>query len=154
MPPTNVAALRDLQQSLPVAQKLFALLAEQPEPGECITVDELIEALDLGRRNAVDLLRDLAEARVGEFRLGRKGHPSRLVWSTDPRQLAASLLGSDSRPFDPDTQPLPESDAGPRIAHVFVLRPGLRIHVSLPQDLSAREATALGDWVRNLSFER
>ncbi len=187
----NIVVLRQLQQSLPAAQKLFAMLAEQDELGEWVTVDELIDNLELGRRNAVDLLREFAEAGVGDFRVGRKGHPSRLVWSTDPRQLVDRVLGrklddaelesvgperkdddaavADESESDHDEPPTPgngrshdfhapaPAQAPARsqaVEHVFVLRPELRVALALPVDLSPREAAALAEWVRNLSFDR
>jgi hypothetical protein len=227
----NFIALRELHRSLPAAQKLIAMLAEQDPPGEWVTVDEL-EALDgVGRRNAVDLLKALGEHGVGEFRVGRKGHPSRLVWTVDPRQLvlqlrgeatsdegddddASELLDADDEHAeldededegeDEDDEPRPQlalalqqeldrrmsklvpapapangrthaRTAGERarpephaeparvepakpvddlIEHVFVLRPNHTVRLALPANLSAREAAVLGDWVRNLSFER
>ncbi|MFV8752245.1 hypothetical protein ACNOYE_16985 [Nannocystaceae bacterium ST9] len=177
----NIVVLRQLHQTLPAAQKMFAMLAEQPELGDHITVDELIDNLELGRRNAVDLLREVAEAGAGEFRLGRKGHPSRLVWSTDPRSVVDGVLSRQAEsakpePLDDDPGAQVQSQREPpppfeperpngrahdfpastpkTIDHVFVLRPDLRISVTLPIDLGAREAAVLGDWIRNLSFER
>lgn len=149
----NIVVLRDLQKNLPSAQRLFAMLADAQEIGECLTVDELIENLDLGRRSAIDLLRGLEDAGAGEFRLGRKGHPSRLVWSTDPQPLVDELLDREVPP-SPPPPPSPGFVSASTIDHVFVLRPDLRIGLSLPADLSAGEAAALGEWVRHLSFER
>jgi hypothetical protein len=40
------------------------------------------------------------------------------------------------------------------IEHSYVLRPKLRVVVKLPEDLSAREAEVLGNWLREISFER
>lgn len=139
------------------------MLADADELGECVTVDELIENLELGRRNAIDLLRALEDAGAGEFRLGRKGHPSRLVWSTDAQALVDKVLGREVGPVDSsasESEPDPPPPTRPRsipasaIDHAFMLRPDLRIGLSLPVDLSAREAAVLGEWVRNLSFER
>lgn len=234
----NFIALRELHQSLPAAQKLIAMLAEQDPPADWVTVDEL-EALDLGRRNAIDLLKALEEHGVGEFRVGRKGHPSRLVWVIDPRTLVQQMRGDaalgdavdddasesdDAGEDDEDGETLLEDDdeddgddaanedededdeprpqlalalqqeldrrmsklvpppapangrsqarkdaaparaeparaepsklAGELIEHVFVLRPAYTVRLALPANLSAREAAVLGDWVRNLSFER
>jgi hypothetical protein len=157
MPRPNIVVLRNLLQSLPAAHKLFAMLAGRAELAQWISVDELIENLELGRRNAVDLLRDIANAGAGEFRLGRKGHPSRLVWSTDPRALVDRVLGREPELADDAADPTesePFDAAYDEIEHVFMLRPQLRIALSLPIDLSGREATAIGDWVRNLSFDR
>lgn len=239
----NFIALRELHQSLPAAQKLIAMLAEQDPPADWVTVDEL-EALDLGRRNAIDLLKALEEHGVGEFRVGRKGHPSRLVWVIDPRTLVQQMRGDaalgdavdeaseddegdehddealleadddeagedededDDEEDDEDDEPRPQlalalqqeldrrmsklvpppapangrsqarkeaalvraeppraeppraepsKPAGELIEHVFVLRPTFTVRLALPANLSAREAAVLGDWVRNLSFER
>jgi hypothetical protein len=234
----NFIALRELYQTLPAAQKLIAMLADQDPPADWVTVDEL-EALDLGRRNAVDLLKALDEHGVGEFRVGRKGHPSRLVWVIDPQQLVLQMRADgaldtsdaseshedaddegtlleadddaaseddedeDQDDEDEEDEPRPQlalalqqeldrrmsklvpapvptngrSQAkkaeparaepskeparvaaserpGELIEHVFVLRPNHTVRLALPTDLSAREAAVLGDWVRNLSFER
>ncbi len=40
------------------------------------------------------------------------------------------------------------------IDHAYVLRPDCRVSVSLPDNLTRREAEVLADWIRNLSFER
>ncbi len=102
---TNIGALRQLYRSLPAAQKLFEMLV-QTEPVERITVDELIDELGLGRRNAIDLLRSLEEHGCGDFRVGRKGHPSRLEWCLDPRDLAERIrdhrrVGADGAAGEP-----------------------------------------------------
>lgn len=209
------------------------MLAVQDPPAEWVTVDEL-EALDVGRRNAIDVLKALEEHGVGEFRVGRKGHPSRLVWTTNPQQLVALVLspgpgkanGSEPEPDESEVdedgvdddetdddeadddaedddetdeveparpqlalalqeelerrmsklvapastptkgrasarastshvaEPTPEVHAGDMTEHVYVLRPGMKVRVVLPTNLSTREAEVLGDWVRNLSFAR
>ncbi|WP_157596209.1 hypothetical protein [Plesiocystis pacifica] len=72
------------------------------EPGEHTTVDELAQLEGVSRRQAVDLLRSLAGIGVGEFKVGRKGHPSRLVWARDPKTLAELLAAGPpaSEPAD------------------------------------------------------
>jgi hypothetical protein len=40
------------------------------------------------------------------------------------------------------------------IDHAYVLRPDYRVTLTLPDNLTRREAEVLADWLRNLSFER
>ncbi|KIG13704.1 hypothetical protein DB30_07550 [Enhygromyxa salina] len=195
----------------PTARALFAaVLVADVEDGRT-TVDELIESGAATRRQAITLLRDLDEAGCGEFKVGRKGHPSRLEWSGDPRELARQIIDemdgrddaehdsrSESEPSPPEADqpdralppaaaialdlsfaqpelpvaanephaaPAPTSTGHTRAAeldaagddeieHTYVLRPSRRVSVTLPADLTRREAEVLADWLRNLSFER
>lgn len=255
MPPDKLLAM---YESTPAARKLFASIVQAGVEDNRTTVDELIEDGEVTRRQAITLLRDLDEAGYGEFKVGRKGHPSRLEWGQDPRALAQRLLNgepaarsaaaefasaaavageeqpsqveepvehargpaafehhadalephADLAEPEPEPEPPPQAqlraqpqaqaqpqpqaqaraaserprelfaemfptpepasrsrkrerkqelerqrDTG-QIEHTYVLRPKLRVVVELPEDLSAREAEILADWIRNLSFER
>jgi len=191
-------------QASPVIQKLrdWMLSATAEVENNRTTVEGLIERRGMSRRRAVNLLRALADAGYGEFKLGRKGHPSRFEWADDPQTLAKQLAAieevvevvevvgdeddlDDQDDQQPDsgemvlemfphargkpitTEPASESpasvdpseaseasDPSEAIEHSYVLRPDLRVVVQLPRDLTAREAEVLGDWVRNLSFDR
>lgn len=173
---------------------LFESIVERGVEDARTTVDEVIELGDFSRREAIDLLRDLAKAGCGDFKVGRKGHPSRLEWSVDPSHVAMRIVngglgdkegedeaGEHTPTPDPQPEPLappsqaaldlgqpaePSEDRPPphskrrqpaargMIDHTHVLRPDLRVTVTLPADLSPAEATVLADWVRNLSFQR
>jgi hypothetical protein len=221
-----------MYRTTPAAKKLFDSLARSGAEDNRTTVDELIEDGDISRSAAITVLREIEEAGYGEFKLGRKGHPSRLEWSEDPRSLAERLAGESSQqgegevtshpvpssvladrkgvlemfpgaevtrrarrdrqrgadqPDDGEPEPprrrrgrraaakqpdnvehaaKPQRDDAPSdadtdagvnagmIEHSYILRPELRVVIQLPADLSAREAQVLGDWIRNLSFER
>lgn len=104
---------------------------------------------------------------MGEFKVGRKGHPSRFEWAADPHALAERFEQLDEADVldheqldDPRGELVVEQLARTQarevelIEHAYVLRPKLRVSVRLPADLSAREAAVLGDWMRQLSFER
>jgi hypothetical protein len=216
-----------MYRTTPAAKKLFDSLARVGAEDNRTTVDELIEDGDISRSDAITVLREIEEAGYGEFKLGRKGHPSRLEWSEDPRSLAERLAGESSevashsvpsniladrkgvlemfpgaevtrrarrdrqraadQPDDGEPEPprrrrgrraaaeqpdnveraaKPQRDDAPSdadtdvgvnagmIEHSYILRPELRVVIQLPADLSAREAQVLGDWIRNLSFER
>jgi hypothetical protein len=210
--PINYDTLHKLYSLRPVAHALFGAIVEAGVDQGRTTVDELIEGSGATRRQAITILRELDEAGCGEFKVGRKGHPSRLVWIGDPREIATRVVssegldaiaeqqaieapsqtqinadtleqievGSTDGPADapalklaPD---LPESLAetrnpplaparrarpvnrdhasGEPIDHSYVLRPSTRVSLTLPADLTQREAEVLADWIRNLSFER
>jgi hypothetical protein len=190
--PSDLSAI----QSQPAARKVFTWLAEAEIEDKRTTVEDLIEHCQVSRRSAINLLRALDRAGVGEFKVGRKGHPSRFEWDEDPQAVAErfeQLDGSDGHddehePDEPDVanakskangrahgqlfddallqaEParrgaardveLSSRPSGPEmIEHNYVLRPRLRVSVQLPADLSAREAEVLGEWLRNISFER
>jgi hypothetical protein len=200
--------LHELYLSRPTARELFCAIVEAGVEAGRTTVDELIETSSATRRQAITLLRDLEEARCGEFKVGRKGHPSRLVWSSDPVEIAKRVISRgeaasatpDHEDVEQPSEPEPESESEPYaqdvleatqaaldladstaeddqvapdrktkrgrgsakrgrargelIEHTYVLRPNTRVSVTLPQDLTRREAEVLADWIRNLSFER
>ena len=185
--------LTAIHQSQPAARKVFAWLAEAEIEDKRTTVEDLVEHCHVSRRSAVNLLRALDRAGVGEFKVGRKGHPSRFEWTEEPQAVAErfeQLDGSDGRDDEDEddeldgkldaktkTKPngrghgelfddaflqaeveLPQRRGSTRevelIEHAYVLRPKLRVVVQLPADLSAREAEVLGEWIRNISFER
>jgi hypothetical protein len=190
MPPD---ALTAIYRSHPAAQKLFDWIAQAETEANRTTVEELIDNCDVSRRHAINLLRALADAGYGEFKVGRKGHPSRFEWAEDPQVLAERLEQLDGRDAGDDEQ-LEQAEAKPSngpaldngelfvemfpqtetvahepptslrrratarelelIEHSYVLRPKLRIVLKLPEDLSAREAEVLAEWLRNLSFQR
>ncbi|WP_106390983.1 hypothetical protein [Enhygromyxa salina] len=205
---TNDDALLELYRSQPGARALFDSILERGVDEGRTTVDELTGDGDVGRRDAIALLRSLDEAGCGEFKVGRKGHPSRLEWTVAPAELAARVVERDAGqglgPGQPaglddapeldeaasgaasgapemvSTQPALDlgvglvseasaNEAPPRqdrevrapgsgaewmIEHSHVLRRDLRVKVSLPADLTPREAEILADWIRDLSFER
>jgi hypothetical protein len=172
-------ALTTICQAQPAARKLFDWIVQADVEDNRTTVEDLIDHCGISRRSAINLLRCLAEAGFGEFKVGRKGHPSRFEWTEDPQLLAEQLGQGDEDDEDEDgsvaksngngelfadmfaaepiaTQPPPSRvrASDKLIEHHYVLRPNLRIVVELPEDLSAREAEVLAAWVRNLSFER
>src|SRR5438552_2928842 len=48
--------------------------------------------VDVKRWLVVKLLQDLARLGCGQFKIGRRGQPSRLLWSVEARELATGLL--------------------------------------------------------------
>ena len=98
--------LVELVRSEPAIEQLFdAALAGRLE--RRTTVEDLTELVDLTRRRAIALLRRLADAGCGEFKVGRKGHPSRLEWAAAPDVIARSLVGVEAGGDDESKQEAP-----------------------------------------------
>jgi hypothetical protein len=169
----NHDALLQLLRARPTVDRwLDSILAAGAEDGRT-TVDDILADGEVPRRQAIILLRELESLGYGAFKVGRKGHPSRFEWSIDPADLRAVLDGGGEQDDDDDgagelgtsvaeevTTSDPIALASPKryirveIDHAFVLRPDCRVILTLPDNLTRREAEVLADWVRNLSFER
>lgn len=178
----NRDALHQLLRTRPALDRLLdSILTAGSDDGRT-TVDELLT--DIPRKQAINLLRELEGLGYGMFKVGRKGHPSRFEWSIDPEELRKLLDDDDEQQtaraseeasvapekpaptrmsfmgqpatVEPPTTPAraPQPTAGTDIQHQYVLRPDYRVSLNLPDDLTPREAEVLGEWVRNLSFER
>ncbi|NVB37196.1 hypothetical protein G6O69_37455 [Pseudenhygromyxa sp. WMMC2535] len=114
----NHRVLSDLLSSKPAVAKLFDAMREGDLAAEPRTTVDAVAALEgVSRREAVDALRALEGAGVGEFKVGRKGHPSRLEWTVDPEALAEGVEEGDLselptlEPAAPAAASAPESKA-------------------------------------------
>jgi hypothetical protein len=105
--------LHHIYRAQPAAKLLFDWILRAGVEDNRTTVEELIEQLEVPRKTAINLLRALDEAGHGEFKVGRKGHPSRLEWSDDPQALAERLNGGDRQPADED--PNEETEVDPKL---------------------------------------
>ena len=93
----NLRALFELHATKPACASLLRALRDGVLDGsERTTVDELAGLPEVSRRGAIELLRGLEAAGAGEFKVGRKGHPSRLVWAADAVELAARILDGEA----------------------------------------------------------
>jgi hypothetical protein len=147
----------------PSAQALFGLLATRPEPaGPGLGNVDHLQALLLTELQAVvrrgaliAILRKLAEEGCGRFAIGRRGQPSRLIWSVSPVSLARAIVGKPSGPAAAadKSEQVGAAQATAVIEHTYRLRQDFTVSVSLPANLKRREAQRLGDFVRTLSFE-
>ena len=110
----------------------------------------------LEREPAIGLLQKLAEAGLGTFVVGRRGAKTRIVWEYKLPDIGAAASGAvqhlhkvkDEEVEDGEEEG--ESNEALMIEHLFNLRTGLRITVSLPRDLTQREAERLARFVEAL----
>lgn len=86
----NYEALLQLYRSRSVFRKLLDTIAAEGLDENRTIVEELVDG-ETSRRVVVNLLRDLTVMGCGEFKVGRKGHPSRFNWNVDPHALRRRL---------------------------------------------------------------
>ena len=160
--------LRQLYRSRPAFRELFDWISAHGIDESRMTVEEFLDDGRLTRRQTISALRELEDLGCGHFKVGRKGHASRFEWSMDPNELARRLHegptpdvvedDGDPEPAELEVAPaIEQHDRAPElemIRHVHRLRLDLAIEVLLPKDLTPSEAAVLGDWIRDLSFER
>lgn len=103
----------------------------------------------------IELFKELADIGVGQYVVGRKGAETRIVWEYDVKGLSRIAKGDVQELIGVPAGAIKDDDpeAGDDImAHEFVLRPGLKVTLRLPIDLSDREADRLAGWVKSLPF--
>ncbi|WP_444463884.1 hypothetical protein [Rhodobacter capsulatus] len=76
-----VAAVRALYASDENAKRFFDWCAEKKRDVTETRVERVMQVIDISRSAAVALARSLEVAGCGEFLVGRRGSPSRFVWS-------------------------------------------------------------------------
>jgi hypothetical protein len=149
---SQTETLRALYNASSPAAKMLDNFANRRRDRKITEVDRLGEVFpDLARADIIDVLKKLDECGFGRFVVGRRGAASRFEWSVPLRSVgrAASGQGTVETEFGkPD-----EDDPAPHvIRHDYRLRPDFTAQVSLPEDLTAREAERLADFVRTLPF--
>jgi len=151
------------QNSDKLAKKLQALYASSPRArafldhlaqrgknpkGWYSSVEQVLNALDneATPADAREVLEQLAAAGCGEFKVGRRGWPTRLAWNVD-----AILAGKAGRGESVDMESPKDGGLAPNMTEVaFPLRDDLVLTLVLPKDLSDKEAERLSTFLRSL----
>jgi hypothetical protein len=118
-------------------------------------VDQLLTRLrdsELQRSAVIGLFRKLEELSFGRFIEGRKGHPSRFVWSASSIEVGKAAKGELEvvSAAVAVSEPSEEKEEEETITHQFNLRPGFVVSVKLPADFTAKEADRLGNFLKAL----
>src|SRR3954454_11818878 len=103
--------LQRLYRDEKIREFLDRIAETRPDDREPVTtVEEIEDKLGWSRSDAVRVLSELgSKGKVGEYRLGRRGSPTRLEWSYKPLSVAACARGEADGPL-----PLPEDDEDER----------------------------------------
>lgn len=146
-----------------IAFKIFMSREKDSKETKLERLEDLIrnEGGNPSRVDIVSLFKGLQEANCGRFIVGRRGAPSRFEWSVSLRSvgLAAtsasecvSQIDADADEEDADHE-LGDDGDDVSITHAFVLRPKYRVKLTLPADMTTREAIRLADFLRTLPFD-
>ncbi|MCC9654636.1 hypothetical protein [Rhodopirellula halodulae] len=149
-------------KSSSIAFKIFKEREKDSKETKLERLEDLIrgEGGNPSRVDIVSLMKGLQEANCGRFVVGRRGSPSRFEWSVSLRSVGlAATSGSDevnqmdddADEQDGDGEFADDSDNS-SITHTFVLRPEYRVKLTLPVDMTPREAKRLSDFLRTLPF--
>lgn len=153
--------LRALYDQSPLHKAFFNWLSSRERPRHETNLDRIVAMLrargfEADRWEVTSLLRELEATGCGDFVSGRGGRQSRFLWSHNLIAVGKAASGLEDQP---EPLPLPkviQRRNGRRSAveldHFFNLRPDVRLHLKLPQDLSVDEAERLAAFVRTLPF--
>lgn len=154
-------AMRELYRDSAAAQRILDELAgRHKNPNNGATSVDSLAGQGIDRRTAIDLLRAFAENGCGEFRVGRRRKPSRLVWLHSAIEVARDACGGGAGPQGHGATSPPVAQAiRPNVAtntaiHMIEqrvrIRPGVEAVLQIPEDLTQAEAEKLAGIVTNL----
>lgn len=163
MPPVNeeevdLEGLRSLYVTDHTAKALLDYAAGRTKNSTESTVDRLMQNLRSSgvdsRSELVAVLKQLDELGVGTFVLGRKGQQTRFKWAASMISVGKAAREEIEELEEIDYDELEEEGADELWAeHQYKLRPELEVKLTLPKDLTAREAKRLANFIRTLPFE-
>ena len=153
-PSAEQMKLRDVYSSGVAAKLILDDFAGRTNNQRLTKVDQILNRLsdaNVHRWEVIALFRKLEELDHGKFIEGRKGHPSRFVWSSNPIDVGKAAQG-DQAPIsavsvDADTTSDPEEMR----EYVFPLRSGTDAAFTLPVNLTEREADRLSTFLKTLA---
>jgi hypothetical protein len=172
-------ALQKLYREDATVRVLFEALGQRSRCGPETEADMLTEIAKVEYGDLIAALRLLDKIGVGSFIVGRRSRKTRFEWSIPAIEAAKAAMDShvqtsaeinstlsattvpveEARKFRPaenaKAEPVAASDhqvAPESIAHTYALRPGLTVQVSLPADLTRKEADRLSQWITSLPF--
>jgi len=146
--------LQALYKTSVPAAKLLNHFASRRRDRKIIEVDRLCEILpDVSRSEIIDTLKKLDEFRFGRFLVGRRGAVSRFEWEVSLRSVGRAAMGEGTvEAVSSESEEDEEAQAPRAIRHEYRLRPDFAAQFELPEDLTAREANRLADFLKTLPF--
>lgn len=155
----NEEALKELYEESDVAKAFLDHMASRQRGQSETKVDRILrvlndEGFEFSRGDIVALFHKLEEIECGQFVVGRHGWPSRFVWNTNSLTVSrlASGEGQEAAEVEEEEEELLEEE-DELLTHTFNLRPDLVITISLPADLTTKEAERLSLFVKSLPME-
>jgi Mrr N-terminal domain len=153
----DIERLKALYLSDHIAQRFLEHAASRRRNQSESSVDRVLQILradghELTRQQIICVFKALEDCGCGQFVPGRRGWPSRFVWSTDMIGVGRAAAGEQEQvdQFLEDTESV-ECQHG-WLTHGFHLRPDMTLEFELPSDLTSLEAERIAKFVRALPF--
>ena len=153
----NHAHISRLAEVGEVNRKFFEMLSRRKRNAAVTTVDQGMAWTKGNRGEVIDLFKRLAELDLGTFVHGRRGGHSRFKWAVRLTDVGKAYAGEideieavDEEDLEEEIYSFSDDDT---IEHEYTLRPDVRIALSLPADLTSREARRLADFINTLPFD-
>ena len=151
--PGKISELRVLRDANDYSKAILDDFASRTNNQRITKVDQILSRLrdqEIPRWAAIHLFRGLEKLEYGRFIEGRKGHPSRFVWSSNSIEVGKAAKGesvSITTIVDDENK---NNDSEEMITHRFYLRAKTLITIDLPSDLTEKEAERLGGFLKTL----
>lgn len=164
---TDIKSIKNLVETSNVARDFFESLSARVKNYRITTVDQAMRSTKGGRREVVDLFKQMEALGLGYFIVGRRSGVSRFEWSVRMVETARAALGDlDLEAIEPleseeldelETEEIEDDedmDDHQFVRHSFVLRPRSAPFIFvLPEDLTEHEAQRLSRFMLSLPFE-
>lgn len=139
---------------------LLDVLATKKRKRDVISVKYACQLTGVDYDDMEEALRALGDINVGVFTNAYRDNYARLTWRFHPKSLAEAATGR-GRPEELDVSEADEVEgdepanflAPGDVRHDYLLRPNRRIVLTLPLDLTHREAERLGQFIQSLPLE-
>jgi hypothetical protein len=154
----DIDRLKSLYQNNPAAQLILDQAARRQRNQTETKVDRIVALLaagghEISRGDIIDAFRSLEELGAGQFVTGRRGWPSRFVWSVGMVSVGKAAAGEPQEIESIPDESFEEQTASGMLVHSFYLRVDAPVIIELPIDLTKAEAERLGNFVRTLPIE-
>lgn len=151
--PEQVGELRVLRDANDYSKAILDDFAGRTNNQRITKVDQILSRLrdlEIPRWAAIQLFRGLEKLGYGRFIEGRKGHPSRFVWSSNSIEVAKAAKGESVSITMIASDESDDNDAEEMITHRFYLRAKTVVSIDLPTDFTEKEAERLGSFLKTL----
>lgn len=154
----NQGDLAELAELSNANRNFLEWLSRRKKNAAVTTVDQGMIWAKGTRAEVIDLFKRLAELDLGTFVHGRRGGQSRFKWAVRLTDVGKAYAGEIDAIESVDEEDLEEeiyslNDDDELIDHEYTLRPEVRVLLSLPADLTRREAKRLADFINTLPFD-
>jgi hypothetical protein len=154
----DIDSLKSLYQHNPAAQLMLDHAARRQRNQTETKVDRIVALLateghEISRGDVIDAFRSLEDLGAGQFVTGRRGWPSRFVWSVGMVSVGKAAAGEPQEIESIPDESFEEEPTSAMLGHSFYLRVDTPVTIELPVDLTKVEAERLASFVRTLPIE-